>query len=353
MILKFHAQTPVIKGYNRSCIYDLARGDHNFISNSVVDTLHALENEHRSVIEQVLSYEELQWLNYLEENEYCFYIPRQFIDCFPKIVFESQVPSIITNAIIDYDFQHHNNILNLKNLENINCKNLVIRILNCDDLDELFLRIKTNITNLTFHSIELVIINTIINNRDFKKFKAKVLRETDLIIDVNRVNNRTLKEDRFFRPNFIIDIQVFTEALTHNTYFNRKLYIDIQGYLKNGIEVSKPLANINSHENTFAILNTVRGSKIKKLWNANKDKIDVCRDCEFRYMCIDNRVPQPKDNGYFYYEKECSYNPYISKWSGDIDFHTLGEIGVISNKSLFSIDTEKVQQIHKRIWIDA
>jgi len=53
----------------------------------------------------------------------------------------------------------------------------------------------------------------------------------------------------------------------------------------------------------------------KKYWNINKDKIKVCQDCEFRYICTDCRayLEDPKD----IYSKplKCGYDPYTGKWS--------------------------------------
>lgn len=52
----------------------------------------------------------------------------------------------------------------------------------------------------------------------------------------------------------------------------------------------------------------------KKHWNTTKDKIKVCRDCEFRYICTDCRAytEDPKDS----YSKplKCGYDPYTGAW---------------------------------------
>jgi len=53
----------------------------------------------------------------------------------------------------------------------------------------------------------------------------------------------------------------------------------------------------------------------KKYWNINKDKIHVCKDCEFRYICTDYRayVKDPKD--ILSKPLKCSYNPYEGNWA--------------------------------------
>jgi hypothetical protein len=46
----------------------------------------------------------------------------------------------------------------------------------------------------------------------------------------------------------------------------------------------------------------------------NKDKIEVYKDCEFRYCCVDCRafLVDPKNE----YSKpaSCLYNPYTAEW---------------------------------------
>jgi hypothetical protein len=46
-----------------------------------------------------------------------------------------------------------------------------------------------------------------------------------------------------------------------------------------------------------------------------KDEIAICKDCEYRYMCVDSRLPlyQNEDN-LWVLEGECNYNPYTSEW---------------------------------------
>ena len=53
----------------------------------------------------------------------------------------------------------------------------------------------------------------------------------------------------------------------------------------------------------------------KKYWNINKDKIHVCKDCEFRYICTDCRayVEDPED--ILSKPLKCGYNPYTGEWS--------------------------------------
>jgi len=54
----------------------------------------------------------------------------------------------------------------------------------------------------------------------------------------------------------------------------------------------------------------------KKFQVLNKDKIEICKDCEYRYCCFDCRV-RAKDfleNDYYPKPWWCHYDPYTGKW---------------------------------------
>ena len=53
----------------------------------------------------------------------------------------------------------------------------------------------------------------------------------------------------------------------------------------------------------------------KKYWNITKDQIDICKACEFRYVCTDCRAY--KENPLDDYSKplKCGYDPYTNEWS--------------------------------------
>ena len=52
----------------------------------------------------------------------------------------------------------------------------------------------------------------------------------------------------------------------------------------------------------------------KKYWNINKDQIDVCKDCEFRYVCTDCRAYTENPTVNFSKPLKCGYDPYKGIW---------------------------------------
>jgi hypothetical protein len=99
-------------------------------------------------------------------------------------------------------------------------------------------------------------------------------------------------------------------------------------------------------------LESILGKDYSDLWHANKDSIEVCNVCEYRYMCIDKRVPVKRNNDSWYFEEECDYNPFISKWKGEKWYKSLSESGITSNKDGFKINEMKLNSILSDLWED-
>ena len=56
-------------------------------------------------------------------------------------------------------------------------------------------------------------------------------------------------------------------------------------------------------------------TKMGKYWDLSKDKIEICQDCELKYICFDCRELAYRKNGSLYGPNlNCSYNPYTGKW---------------------------------------
>ena len=107
----------------------------------------------------------------------------------------------------------------------------------------------------------------------------------------------------------ILNQKAYIEALSHNLFFNRKIHIDNQDNVKHYFNEKKIYGNIQRNH----IKKVITSNKFQELWNITKDQIDVCRDCEFRYICPDNRIPIKKNN-FYQHETACNYNPQTTIW---------------------------------------
>ena len=145
------------------------------------------------------------------------------------------------------------------------------------------------------------------------------------------------------------DFTLYTEALQYNPYFNKTLFVDDNGNVKNAQETEFVGANINEIKNYNELVNLFNLSEMKKYRLVHKDMIEVCKDCELRYMCIDNRVPY-NIGSHWRYETECSYNPYVCKWKNEENFISIDNCGIYSKEMGFIPDRKKIVAFNKQIW---
>ena len=77
-----------------------------------------------------------------------------------------------------------------------------------------------------------------------------------------------------------------TESMNHNNCLHKKISVDKNGFIKNCPSMTESFGHIS--ETTLS--EALKKSGFKKYWNINKDQIQGCQDCEFRYVCTDCRA---------------------------------------------------------------
>lgn len=268
-------------------------------------------------------------------------------------------PSLITNAIINLNintfFDEKNKIF--ENLESLLCKHLVIQF----DEKMTISNFQSLIESINQYNIhECLIISEYSEDMYTDEFADIALSSNrynaiifynspfkknleNLIFYVKEINVISEKKQNEFVPNF----NLYLESLNHNSYFNRKLYIGPNGEIKNAPESEEIFGYIQKLKEKNSFTNIIESAKFQKFWNINKDLIDVCRECEFRYMCVDNRTPLQREDGGWYHEEECNYNPFIGKWRGEEGYASITECGVTSNKNEFYINHNMIEIINE------
>jgi radical SAM protein with 4Fe4S-binding SPASM domain len=264
-------------------------------------------------------------------------------------------PSAITNSIICLkNIDLFEKILNY--LEQAICKHIVLHFIDFLSIEV----IKTYINKLLDYNIQSVII---ICQYDEIYFSDEF---GDLIMDL-KINKKlfvlnspfeknfedtmffTLKEKEYnylkSKTEFASNISLFSESQNYHTYFNRKLYIGPTGEIKNAPETEQVFGYIQDITED-ELKEIISSPHFQKYWFVHKGLIDVCKECEFRHMCVDNRVPIERKSNEWYNSLECNYNPYIGKWEGEEGYLSLADCGVISNEKEFIIDHEKVRKIN-------
>ena len=118
--------------------------------------------------------------------------------------------------------------------------------------------------------------------------------------------------------NFDVNIFMYLDSLNFNTCLNKKISISQTGEIKNCPSMTSSFGNISDTKFSEVVIN----SDFTKLWKITKKLVNVCKICEFRYICTDCRVflEDPLDN----YSKplKCGYDPITGiwdVWSNDIN----------------------------------
>jgi len=336
------------EGYLRSCLLDSLNSKVYLISKD--ESHYIILNKNKGLELFLFSNENA---DVLIDNELLFEVSDTLIDNFPSIEPSWNFPFLLTNIVININSYSICNLHKLNDFEDVFHYTFVFTsVLDFYHLDLLFEFIEKSFVD----SIEFYFYDIEFNNEIYKCLVEKIENCKKILI-LNNLNNylnfsefviNQRLDDKI--SNFSKTLLHYSESQHHHTYFNRKLYISSSGELKNAPECTESFGNIqdiNSHEELKQIVST---PEFQKYWFVKKDETDVCKDCEFRHMCVDNRLPYERSPNEWYHKIECNYNPYIAKWEGEEGYRTLAECGVISNEEGFSIDHEKIAEINEELW---
>ncbi len=360
-----------VKGYSRSIIYDMQFGKCKFIPNLLFDILKV--NNGKS-IDSLKSFTKNKYnegidlfYNLLVKEGYGFYTNEP--ELFPEIDLTWKSPSIITNAIIE--------VSQVNSHEDINKKFVLTDFLGCISVQ--ILCIDTNISikwlseilscysESRIKSIELVLFHKEnITTEELIGISEKHRRISSIIVFNSKENKKNdLKNEKGFvilfskkdfnigrelfsnSQNFNINISLFSESQKHNTYFNRKLFINSIGEIKNAPECKEIFGNINNLDSKTELKKNIATPRFQKYWHIHKELIDVCKNCEYRHMCVDSRIPLQNENGTWYHEMECPYNPYIAKWQGEEGYVPVEECGAYTREKGLVVNKRKVNKLNK------
>lgn len=248
--------------------------------------------------------------------------------------YEWDSPSIITNAIIE--ISHENGLTENDNLEKVltvfeglGCQHFVIRVVNVISLD--YLKILFEILNSNnSHSLQLFLpYNKELYTNEFGDIIFSNNKIAFVIVEDSPFN-KNIENKIYFTPDvlkmasirresqFSINISLFSESQLYHTYFNRKLFVSRKGEIKNAPECDESFGLIQTISGLESIRKIIDRPSFRRYWKVNKDSCQICSCCEFKHMCVDNRVPIENEEGIWSHQEECDYNPLIGKWKDEI-----------------------------------
>lgn len=75
-------------------------------------------------------------------------------------------------------------------------------------------------------------------------------------------------------------------------------------------ETKNRMGNIKGH----SIVAMVESEEVQKIWTLTKDHIEKCKNCEFRYACLNSQIFRKSVNKYSSQPMNCFYNPDKGEW---------------------------------------
>ncbi|MDP2540237.1 grasp-with-spasm system SPASM domain peptide maturase [Tenacibaculum discolor] len=308
---------PVL-GKDKSVIYDLQRKQMFNIPNDLYSFIQLFEEYTISEIFELCGKDNEQvveeYLQFLTNKELTFLIDKEELELFPKLSMKWTFPAKISNAIIEISeitYPLFEKILAY--LTALGCEYLYLKI----DAPKSFLLMKDIMEKLTISSIFSVVFETPFNEG------KKITDYEQLIVENKRIETIFLLSDEQLKTSsskilitspkqfvnkkeyfFKINISLFTESQKYNTYFNKKIFINKEGGVLNAPETEELFGNITRLK-LKELEAVVDSEQFQKYWSVNKDVIDECKDCELRYMCVDNRVPKQSKEGSYFFTSKC------------------------------------------------
>ncbi|WP_223558443.1 grasp-with-spasm system SPASM domain peptide maturase [Chryseobacterium lathyri] len=326
----------VTKGASRILISDLQRNISELYPLEFYDIIEELKSKS---IENILgSYDAEsqkfmhEYIELLLEKEYGFITEGNWDGSFPSLSYKFSEPSEISNIFIEVS---DTSVLDRikESIETLRVKYLVIycnkklslnefqsidlqfegSVLNgieifspfYDNVDEEFInhlsQTLTGIYSLVFYSCPKAPVKP----KDVFRFSLQFSQENLKISSCGKVDLK------YFNTN----ISKVTEAVNHNSCLHKKIGIDINGNIKNCPLMAESFGNINDTSLEDAVIKP----GFRKYWNLTKDKIEICKDCEFRYICTDCRAYTERNHtnseGLDTSKPlKCGYDPYTGKW---------------------------------------
>jgi len=339
----------------RSTLYDLSRVNYHFADKDIVHLIEKIESVEFEVSH--LSPEEMSWFDFFEKNEMIKLVPDSCFDLFTDVSENYSTPSIISNVVLsinaDLSSWH-------EQLFDLGCRHILIEVNHPptdSDAASLLIFEKTHLK-----SVELYISTYFSELRDFIRSCKKLAVVTTIYIEGKLVEDHQINCDELeivsltskesTQPILQFSADVFFESKYNNVYFNRKIYIDENNAISNGIECSSKTPSFTDIRDIES-LESDAFKDIKSLWNSSKEQTDICSSCELRRMCIDNRIPQFRESdGKWYHTSECNYNPYLAKWKGEEGYLSSEQCGIISNAEEFSVNEALLNQMTRELWAE-
>jgi SPASM domain peptide maturase of grasp-with-spasm system len=329
-----------VRGACRSVLCDLQRGTAHFIPNGLYEIL--TEQRGRALADIKATYDHEydteidEYFAFLEAKELGFWSDHS--ERFPPLSPAWDPPERIINALLDVDAASKHDYWEIfRQLDDLGCKAVEVRFFHRCEPDELRTLLAPTCRG-RLRSIELLVgYSEELTSDALTALCTSHPRISSLVVH-SAPTNITLEPRGSappilfrtaaiespsccgqVRPSyFAINIETWSEAQRWNTCLNRKISIDARGDIRNCPSMPRSFGNIRG----TSLHSALAHQDFTVLWSINKDQIEICKDCEFRYICTDCRAYLTKPDDLYSKPSKCTYDPYTAEWRDEIALGT-------------------------------
>ncbi|MCE5174442.1 MAG: grasp-with-spasm system SPASM domain peptide maturase [Bacteroidales bacterium] len=296
-------------------LYDMLVGED--ISNTQI--IEDVANKHGERDKQLIQ----EYITYLYHNQFGYTTEKPTSAIHINLA-EYQESRSITNAIVDFDLNSKHTLNQIvPQLNELYCEALEIRYY----YSVPFLKLKKDLAPIaqsTIRSLEILVELhedcTLSNILKINKIYPALKKITITSAQENIVYNHDdlsiiyttdkIADERCCGVTnefyCIAETKLFIESVHFNSCLNKKISVDKSGLIKNCPSMKDNFGQISITKLKDALANDA----FRKVWKINKDQIEVCSDCELRYVCQDCRAYIEDKTNIFSKPIKCNYDPY-------------------------------------------
>lgn len=333
-ILKLYANCLPVQGARRSIICDLQYQSYKFIPNALFEILTMHKGKTTIAIKEYYLHEcDSQidsYFKFIIDNDLGFFCDQVDADHYPDLCLEWQRPEVITNVILDVD---QDNMYDLekaaREIALVNCKALQIRLFRPSSISviknilehfrfgplqhiELLLGYSEEFTEERLHQLsdDHLRLNLMTFHGSPEDKLLTMYAKGMTVLYIKRTVDSTEHCGVINASFFDITPDMFMESIQYNSCLNRKISIDIKGEICNCPSMQKRYGHISS----ASFLDAIGTNEFNVPGKIRKDDIQICKHCEFRYICTDCRafIENPLD--ILSKPAKCAYDPFLAKW---------------------------------------
>ncbi|MFX1706693.1 grasp-with-spasm system SPASM domain peptide maturase [Chitinophaga sp. CC14] len=330
--LNLYANCRLVKGASMSLLCDLQMRRFYHIPNDTADVLLFLQQH--SISECMTHYGEDNrktikgYIDFILNKELGF-TDSQLLPELTPLDLSWDRYSDITNVIIEYNEEINYTGSFFRELFDLHVQGLEIRCYRKTTLDKIRELLEVfNGTTLKFIKLVLAYDDTLDLQtldklvKQYPRVKAllihsspadnpeKIFEGSVPVIFVSGSINSCLACGEIRSSYFISNMELFTESQHYNTCLNRKLSIDLNGYIRN----CPSLPDNFGHVMDTSVQEVLDNKAFHKYAKIRKDEIAGCKDCEFRHVCTDCRAYLENPQDIYSKPLKCGYDPYNSTW---------------------------------------